>query len=176
MDKLLYDAKWIDKAIDKFVSQLVDFANDESGIAIVGIRTRGAILAKRICQRVADKGVIAESGELDITLYRDDISDGGGRKPIEASNINFDINGRAVILIDDVIYTGRTIRAAIDELLDFGRPSSIKLLCLLDRGGRELPIQPDFLGGTVAMGSDSNRVNLKLVEIDGVDEIVKADN
>ncbi|MHC4872601.1 MAG: bifunctional pyr operon transcriptional regulator/uracil phosphoribosyltransferase PyrR [Planctomycetota bacterium] len=173
MADILYDAEWIKSSIDNLSEKLAEFAGDNRGLAIVGIRTRGAYIAKRLCDKLLEKGLAAECGELDITLYRDDIAEGGGRKPIQASNINFDLNGRDVVLVDDVIYTGRTIRAALDELVDFGRPSCIKLLCLLDRGGRELPIQPDFLGGVVEMTGKSNRVGLKMTEIDGIDEVVK---
>lgn len=173
MGEILYNAEWIDTTIQKFADQATLFADGEKNIAIVGVRTRGVFLAHRVASLLEQNGFNVECGEVDVTLYRDDIAEGGGRKAIQASDISFDLNGRNVVLVDDVIYTGRTIRAAMDELIDFGRPACIKLFCLLDRGGRELPIQPDFMGDKVPMSDSGNRLSLKLKETDGFDEVVK---
>jgi pyrimidine operon attenuation protein/uracil phosphoribosyltransferase len=145
---------------------------DAASIAIVGIQSRGVPLAARLAIALGSStGKKVDVGSLDITLYRDDLSTVGTRPVLKSTNIPFSIDGRTVILVDDVLFTGRTIRAALDELVDFGRPSRIALAVLIDRGHRELPIQADYVGKTVKT-SRADRVDVRLVEIDGKDEVV----
>ena len=145
---------------------------DATSLAIVGIQSRGVPLAARLADALrknTEKRV--DVGSLDITLYRDDLSTVGTRPILKATHIPFSIDGRPVILVDDVLYTGRTIRAALDELVDFGRPSRIALAVLIDRGHRELPIQADYVGKTVTTAR-TDMVDVRLTEIDGKDEVV----
>ena len=137
-----------------------------TNLGVVGIRTRGAYLAKRLQEFLSQK-VRKEIplGILDITLYRDDLTQIAEQPVMKGTEIDFDITGKKIVLVDDVIYTGRTIRAALDELIDFGRPAFIKLAVLIDRGGRELPIQPDFVGKLLEIDSEEI-VEVKLMEVD----------
>jgi pyrimidine operon attenuation protein/uracil phosphoribosyltransferase len=140
--------------------------------AIVGIQSRGVPLAARLAKALRKStGKQIDVGSLDITLYRDDLSTVGTRPVLKATDIPFSIDARTVILVDDVLYTGRTIRAALDELIDFGRPSRIALAVLIDRGHRELPIQADYIGKTLKT-ERGDMVDVRLVEIDGKDEVV----
>lgn len=145
---------------------------DIASVALVGIQSRGVPLAERIAKALrAPRSKAIDVGSLDITLYRDDLSTIGTRPRLKATNIPFSIDGRTVILVDDVLFTGRTIRAALDELVDFGRPARIALAVLIDRGHRELPIQADFVGKTVRTAR-ADMVDVRLAEIDGRDEVV----
>lgn len=145
---------------------------DAASVAIVGIQSRGVPLAARLAAALRkNTGKKVDVGSLDITLYRDDLSTVGTRPVLKATNIPFSIDARTVILVDDVLFTGRTIRAALDELVDFGRPSRIALAVLIDRGHRELPIQADYIGKTVKT-TRADMVDVRLVEIDGRDEVV----
>jgi pyrimidine operon attenuation protein/uracil phosphoribosyltransferase len=140
---------------------------------VIGIRTRGEILAQRLIKDLANRGFTQiGQGVLDITLYRDDLSEIGPKPMVRPTQIDIDLNGRPLVLIDDVLFTGRSIRAALDALSDFGRPAAIRLGVLVDRGGRELPIQPDFVALKLDHIPPAGRVNVRLSEIDGADEIV----
>ena len=144
-----------------------------SAIAIVGIHTRGAVLARRLHAHLEE--LIAADlplGDLDISFYRDDV---GGRAPadspvVHSSHLDFELEGRTIVLVDDVLFTGRTVRAAIDALFDYGRPQRIQLAVLVDRGHRELPIRPDYTGKNLPTARDE-RVYVRLEEIDGIDEV-----
>jgi pyrimidine operon attenuation protein/uracil phosphoribosyltransferase len=141
-------------------------------VAVVGIKKRGAVIARRIAERMRSAGAgDVPLGFLDITLYRDDFSRIGPNPVVSGTEILFDLEERDILLVDDVLYTGRTIRAALDELTDFGRPNLVRLLVLVDRDSRELPIQPDFVGmkAVVARGQ---YVEVRVAEVDGGDEIV----
>jgi len=139
---------------------------------VVGIRTRGEILAERIVRYLSDHGIKpAGRGVLDITLYRDDLSEIGPRPVIKPTHLDISIDNLPLLLIDDVIFTGRSVRGALNLLADFGRPSVIRLAALVDRKGREVPIQPDFVGLTLAAVPPDHRVNVRLRESDGKDEI-----
>lgn len=142
-------------------------------LTLVGIRTRGELLAERLAVILQTRGYrnICR-GVLDITLYRDDLSEIGPRPMVRPTHIDCDINGKPLILVDDVLFTGRTVRAALDALADFGRPSAIRLAVLVDRGGRELPIQPDFVALVQRDVPLTHRVKVKMTERDGCDEIV----
>ena len=145
---------------------------EATAIAIVGIQSRGVPLASRLAAALrTNPGKKIDVGSLDITLYRDDLSTVGTRPVLKATNIPFSIDSRPVVLVDDVLFTGRTIRAALDELVDFGRPSRIALAVLIDRGHRELPIQADYVGKAVKTAR-ADTVDVRLKEIDGVDEVV----
>ena len=153
----LLDAEAISKALARIAHEVIE-ANAEDGdgldrVALVGIQTRGAPLASRLRRLIAERGgVELPTGALDITFHRDDVHVRDGRRPpgrqpvVRATSIPFSLEGLTVVLVDDVLYTGRTIRAAIDALLDFGRPSRVQLAVLVDRGHRELPIRPDYVG------------------------------
>ncbi|MDQ3877412.1 MAG: bifunctional pyr operon transcriptional regulator/uracil phosphoribosyltransferase PyrR [Actinomycetota bacterium] len=161
----------IRRALVRVAHEIVETNKGAEDLVLVGIRTRGAPLAERIAATIASfEGVAVESGALDVTLYRDDVS---LRTPrgLEATTVTADIDGRTVVLIDDVLYTGRTIRAAIDALLDIGRPRSIKLAVLVDRGHREFPIRADHVGKNLPTAPDEV-VKVKVAEIDGEDAVV----
>lgn len=149
--------------LSREVAREISFTN----LAVVGIRVRGDFLAKRLrdfLSKRAKKEI--PLGILDITLYRDDLTQIAEQPIMKSTSIPFDVNGKKIVLVDDVIYTGRTVRAALDELIDFGRPSFIRLAVLIDRGGRELPIQPDFVGKFLDISPDEI-VEVKLKEVDG---------
>ena len=168
-----YDPADVQRILEHLVSRIsADFDANQS-LNIVGIRTRGEVLAERIAAALSkQKFNRIGRGVLDITLYRDDLSEIGPRPLVRPTQMNIDINAAPLLLVDDVLFTGRSIRAAMDALSDFGRPSAIRLAVLVDRGGRELPIQPDFVGVTLSDVPKDHRVNVRLSEIDGKDEIV----
>jgi pyrimidine operon attenuation protein/uracil phosphoribosyltransferase len=143
-------------------------------LALVGIRTRGVPIARRLARSILEiNKVEVPTGALDITLYRDDLQTVGPRPVVGPTDIPVDIEGKVVVIVDDVLYTGRTIRAALDELADFGRPRRIALAVLIDRGGRELPIQPDIVGKVVAV-PDGQRIDVLVKELDEKDAVVLA--
>ena len=142
-----------------------------SNLAIIGIKRRGDILARKIKNSLEKKNKAIPIGFLDITLYRDDFSKVGANPVISETDILFSIDDKKILLVDDVLYTGRTIRAALDAIVDFGRPSLVKLLVLIDRGNRELPICPDFVGKKVKV-KKKEMVEVRTEEIDGIDEVV----
>jgi pyrimidine operon attenuation protein/uracil phosphoribosyltransferase len=155
--------------------EIVEKCGSAEGLVVVGIQRRGVELAHRLARQIeASSGERVTLGKLDITLYRDDLSAIGPRPRVGPTELPDEIEGRTVVLVDDVLYTGRTIRAALDELADFGRPRRILLAVLIDRGGRELPIQADVVGQVVETTS-GDRVEVAVAELDGHDgvELVK---
>jgi pyrimidine operon attenuation protein/uracil phosphoribosyltransferase len=167
-----YDEEDLGKFLDHIVSGVASDFPPDAPLNIVGIRTRGETLAARIAAAMAARDYRALGrGVLDITLYRDDLSEIGPRPMVRPTRIDIDLNARPLLLVDDVLFTGRSIRAALDALSDFGRPSAIRLAVLVDRGGRELPIQPDYVGLKLTDVPRAHRVQVRLRETDGVDEI-----
>ena len=143
------------------------------GLALVGIHTRGAVLAQRLHALVGEQtGSEVPLGDIDISFYRDDVGDRGpqAQPQVHASHLDFDLSGRTIVLVDDVLFTGRTVRAAIGALFDYGRLARVQLAVLCDRGHRELPIRPDYVGKNLPTAREE-RVNVRLDEIDGVDEV-----
>jgi pyrimidine operon attenuation protein/uracil phosphoribosyltransferase len=168
------DARAMDRTVRRMADEIVELNEGTDGLIIVGIQRRGVQLASRIVASIhAREGAEVPSGALDITLYRDDLQTVGPRPVVGPTNLPWGIDGKHVVIVDDVLYTGRTIRAALDELADFGRPRRIALAVLIDRGGRELPIQPDVVGKTVEIGR-SQRVDVLVTELDGRDAVIIA--
>jgi len=165
------DATAIERALTRMAHEIVERNSDNSGLAIIGIRTNGVPLAQRLAKLVA--GILKRdipTGEIDISMHRDDIALRGA-SAIGATQVAFDITGKTIVLVDDVLFTGRSTRAALDELADFGRPQRIQLAVLVDRGHRELPIRADFVGKN-APTAPQERVTVRLAEVDGQDEVV----
>ncbi|MBV5316835.1 MAG: bifunctional pyr operon transcriptional regulator/uracil phosphoribosyltransferase PyrR [Desulfobulbaceae bacterium] len=162
----------IDRSLDRISLEIVERNHGVSDISIVGIHTGGVFLAQRIKQKIEEReGIILPAGNLDITLYRDDWSLISQNPIVKKSDIGFLLEDKRVVLVDDVIFTGRTIRAAMDAIMDYGRPLSIQLAVLIDRGGRELPIQPDYIGMVVGV-APNERVDVLLDEKENRDEVV----
>ncbi len=171
MGKRLLSSDQLRETIERLAGQIVRAAPDDAALALVGIRRRGEHLARRIERLLREQhGVEPKLGALDITLYRDDLTTIGPDAVVRGTEIDFDITDTWLVLIDDVLYTGRSVRAALDALTDLGRPRAIRLAVLVDRGWRELPIQPDFVALRVETTRDQI-VKVKLIEVDGVDEV-----
>ena len=171
-EKVVLDGPDIARTLVRIAHQIVE-QTEGGDIAIVGIHRRGAVLARRVADAVAElvNGPVP-LGELDISFYRDDVAlrDPARQPVVLESKLDFPMDGMTVILVDDVLYTGRTVRAAIDALFDYGRPQRVQLAVLADRGHRELPIRPDYVGKNLPTGR-GERVNVRVAEIDGVDEV-----
>lgn len=168
----IIDTEQLDKTLTRIAHEIIEKNKDIERIAIVGIRTRGAFLAERLANKIKDIGKKeVRVGILDITLYRDDLTTIAEQPVVHKTEIDFDIQDKIIILVDDVLYTGRTIRCALDALIDFGRPRNIQLAVLIDRGHRELPIRADYVGKNIPT-SQNEIVQVKIVEVDGVDEII----
>ncbi len=168
----LMDAARLARTLSRIAHEIAERHPDLERTALVGVRTRGVPLARRLALLVkAAVGVSPSVGALDITLYRDDLTTIAPNPVMKATDIPFSIDGWTVILVDDVLFTGRTIRAAIDELIDFGRPARIELAVLLDRGHRELPIHADYVGKFLTTSREAN-VQVLLVEEDGADRVL----
>ena len=170
--KVIMAANDIERALDRIALQILERNLQTEEIVIVGIHTGGVFLADRIHKIIEKREKISlSSGSLDITLYRDDWSRVSQNPIVKKTNIPFEVEGKTLVLVDDVVFTGRTIRAALDAIMDFGRPSSIQLAVLIDRVGRELPIQPDFTGMDISVESDQH-VHVLLHEDAEIDEVV----
>ncbi|GGH74633.1 pyrimidine operon attenuation protein/uracil phosphoribosyltransferase [Pullulanibacillus pueri] len=173
MVKIIMDESAIRRALTRLSHEVIERNKGTEDLVLVGIKTRGIYLAKRIAEKIeAIEASAVAVGEVDITLYRDDLEEktNDGQPQLKGSDIPVDVRDKKVILVDDVLYTGRTVRAAIDAIMDKGRPASIQLAVLIDRGHRELPIRPDFVGKNVPT-SKGEIVAVKLTESDTLDEV-----
>jgi pyrimidine operon attenuation protein / uracil phosphoribosyltransferase len=175
---LILDEQAIGRALTRIAHQIIEKNKGIEECVLVGIRTRGIYIAKRLASRIESiEGNPIAVGELDITLYRDDLTKKtDNQEPlVKGSDIPFDISEKKVILIDDVLYTGRTVRAGLDALMDLGRPGAIQLAVLVDRGHRELPIRADYVGKNIPTSS-SEKIVVELAEVDGLDQVSIFDN
>jgi pyrimidine operon attenuation protein/uracil phosphoribosyltransferase len=167
----ILDARAIARALQHMAVEIVAQAQGTADLVLIGIQRRGVELAERIAKLIEQQeGVLVPRGALDITLYRDDLQTVGPKPVIGETRIPGDLTNKHVVIVDDVLYTGRTVRAALDELTDFGRPQRISLCVLVDRGGRELPIQADIVGMAVETGP-GDRVDVLVEELDGRDQV-----
>lgn len=161
----------IRRAVRRIAHEILERNHGLEGIVLIGMRTRGVPLAERISATIMEfEGRDVPVGALDINLYRDDIGSIDRAPRIQPSDLPTDIDGKTVVLVDDVLYTGRSIRAALDALIDYGRPAAIQLAVMVDRGHRELPIRPDYVGKNIPTARDED-VNVLLTETDGEDEV-----
>jgi pyrimidine operon attenuation protein/uracil phosphoribosyltransferase len=167
----LLDARAMSRALQRMAVEVLELAQGTEDLLLVGIRRRGVELAERLGKLIEQsEGVTIPRGALDITLYRDDLETVGPRPVVGETHLPGDLTDKHVVIVDDVLYTGRTVRAALDELADFGRPKRISLCVLVDRGGRELPIQADIVG-TLVKTVPGDRVEVQVEEIDGRDQV-----
>ena len=169
----LMDAGEVRRALARMAHEIVEHNPNRPDLALVGIRSRGVPLARRLAGLIGEieSRPAPPVGVLDITLYRDDLAGPGPHPAVRRSEVPFDVSGRVLILVDDVLYTGRTVRAALDALMDLGRPDRIQLAVLVDRGHRELPIRPDYVGKVVPTAR-REQVEVRLEEVDGEDRVV----
>ena len=176
--RVLLDEESIRRTLSRIAHEIIERNDDLETVALVGIHTRGVPLANRLRHLIEERsGEELALGQLDITFHRDDVHVRAGQAPRRSqplareTKLDFELEGRTVILVDDVLYTGRTIRAAIDALLEYGRPERVQLAVLADRGHRELPIRPDYVGKNLPTGRNE-RVQVELVEIDEIDRVM----
>ena len=176
--KLLLDADGISRTLSRIAHEIIERNDDLERVALVGIHTRGVPIAHRLRRLIEERsGVEVPVGSVDITFYRDDVQIRGGEAPlhpqplVRSTQLDFPPEGMTCILVDDVLYTGRTIRAAIEALFDYGRPARVQLAVLADRGHRELPIRPDYVGKNLPT-SRGERVQVQLLEVDEVDRVL----
>jgi pyrimidine operon attenuation protein/uracil phosphoribosyltransferase len=176
--KILLDADAISRTLSRIAHEIIEGNPELDDVALVGIHTRGVPLAHRLRRLIAERaGSAPELGSVDITFHRDDVQVRGGHAPlrpqpvVRETAIDFALEGRTVVLVDDVLYTGRTIRAAIEALFDYGRPARVQLAALVDRGHRELPIRPDYVGKNLPTAR-GERIQVQLVEVDELDAVL----
>jgi pyrimidine operon attenuation protein/uracil phosphoribosyltransferase len=166
------DARAVERTLRRMADEIVELSAGTDDLIVVGIQRRGVQLADRIVQMIEEsEAVSVPRGALDITLYRDDLQTVGPRPVVGPTDLPWNLDGKRVVIIDDVLYTGRTVRAALDELADFGRPARIMLAVLVDRGGRELPIHADVVGKTMSV-APRDRVDVLVQDLDGRDAVV----
>ncbi|MCK8825326.1 bifunctional pyr operon transcriptional regulator/uracil phosphoribosyltransferase PyrR [Fuchsiella alkaliacetigena] len=169
--KEILNTEEIERALTRIAHEILEKNKGLQDLALIGIRTRGAPLAKRVAEKIAEiEGAEVPVGILDITLYRDDLTTIAQQPVVHKTEISFDVTGKKIVLVDDVLYTGRTVRAALDALVDLGRPQVIQLAVLIDRGHRELPIKADYVGKNVPTAKEE-LIDVKLVETDGEDMV-----
>jgi pyrimidine operon attenuation protein/uracil phosphoribosyltransferase len=176
--KTLLDADGLGRTLSRIAHEIIEGNPDLDEVALVGIQTRGVPLARRLARLIEERAGIAPAvGTVDITFYRDDVTVRGGEAPlaaqpvVRATQLDFPLEGRTVVLVDDVLYTGRTIRAAIEALFDYGRPARVQLAVVVDRGHRELPIRPDYIGKNLPTAR-GERIQVQLVEVDELDAVL----
>lgn len=168
----LMSASEMDRTLVRLAYEVLEQSQDHASLAFIGIKRRGVPLAQRIARKIHDlEGRTIPVGILDINLYRDDLSTVGAKPVVSASDIPFDVTGKDVVLMDDVLYTGRTVRSALDALFDRGRPARVQLLCLIDRGWKELPIQARYVGREIQT-SANEIIEVKFQEIDGMEKVL----
>lgn len=171
-NNIILDATDINRKLTRMTHEILEVHKGVDNLALIGIQTRGVFLAERIKSRINDiEGIVIPCGMMDITLYRDDWTRISSHPVVKTTNISFSVDKKQIILVDDVLFTGRTIRAAMDAVIDFGRPDRIELAVLVDRGHRELPIQANYVGEFVETRR-SETVNVLLKENDGEDKVV----
>ena len=169
---VILDDKKMQRALTRIAHEILERNSGAKSLVIIGILTRGAILAKRITATIKElEGVGVPLGFMDISLYRDDVHSKLEQPIVQRTDILFEVRDKNVVLIDDVLYTGRTVRAALDQMVDFGRAKTIQLAVLVDRGHRELPIKADYVGANIPTSKD-DRVVVKVAEIEGNDEVL----
>ncbi len=172
MTKTVLEKPAITRAVTRIAHEILERNQGVQELALVGIYTRGVYLSRRLADKMEKvEGVRPECGEIDITLYRDDLGLTRSQPEVRSTSIPFEVEALRIILVDDVLYTGRTVRAAMDALVDFGRPKNIQLAVLVDRGHREFPIRPDYVGKNIPTAIDQH-VNVYLDENDGRDQVV----
>jgi pyrimidine operon attenuation protein/uracil phosphoribosyltransferase len=176
--KTLLDADGLGRTLSRIAHEIIEGNPSLDEVALVGIQTRGVPLARRLARLIEERtGVDPALGAVDITFYRDDVTVRDGEAPlaaqplVRATQLDFPLDGRTVVLVDDVLYTGRTIRAAIEALFDYGRPARVQLAVLVDRGHRELPIRPDYVGKNLPTAR-GERIQVQLVEVDELDAVL----
>jgi pyrimidine operon attenuation protein/uracil phosphoribosyltransferase len=177
-EKVLLDREDVERTLSRIAHEIIEANPELDALALVGIHTRGVPLAQRLRRRIADfTGREVALGQLDITFYRDDVHVRGREAPqhaqplVRATKLDFALDGMTCVLVDDVLYTGRTIRAAVEALFAYGRPARVQLAVLADRGHRELPIRPDYVGKNFPTHRDE-RIQVQLVEVDEVDQVL----
>ena len=174
--KIIMTPEDIKRSLARIAHEIIERNKTIENLVLVGMRTRGVPLAKRLVANMADlEGFKIPVGALDISLYRDDLSSLNPHPTVQRTDIPVNIDGKSVVLVDDVLYTGRSTRAAMDALIDLGRPRSIQLAVLVDRGHRELPIRADYVGRNIPSSRDE-KIQVQLVETDGIDEVVIVKN
>jgi pyrimidine operon attenuation protein/uracil phosphoribosyltransferase len=180
--KVVLDAEAIDRTLSRIAHEVIERNDDLDEVALVGIHRRGVPLAHRLRRLIEERtGAELRLGQLDITFYRDDVQVRGGEAPrhaqplVRSTMLDFPLEGMTCILVDDVLYTGRTIRAAVEALFDYGRPARVQLAVLADRGHRELPIRPDYVGKNLPT-SRGERIQVQLVEVDEIDRVLLIPN
>ncbi|OEF99105.1 bifunctional pyr operon transcriptional regulator/uracil phosphoribosyltransferase [Vulcanibacillus modesticaldus] len=169
--RVLLDESAINRALTRIAHEILEKNKGTEDLVLIGIKTRGIYLARRLAERIKKiEGQEIPIGELDITLYRDDLTEKSDQPLINGSRISFDITNKKIVLVDDVLYTGRTVRAALDALIDLGRPRLIQLAVLIDRGHRELPIRPDYVGKNIPT-SKKEMISVQLTEVDQKEQV-----
>lgn len=173
-NSVVLDARAVDRTLKRMADEIIELHNGTDDLILVGIQRRGVQLATRIVEAIREREKVeVPRGALDITLYRDDLQTVGPRPVVGPTDLPWNLEGKHVVIIDDVLYTGRTVRAALDELADFGRPRRIALAVVIDRGGRELPIAPDVVGKEIEV-LPGRRVDVFVEELDGKDAVILA--
>lgn len=170
--KRILDAEGLRRALSRIAHEILERHGGTGDLVLVGMRSRGVPIARRLADLISRfEGTTVDVGELDVTMYRDDLEMRGTRPSIQPSSLPRDLTDARVVLVDDVLYTGRTVRAALDALMSFGRASQVQLAVVVDRGHRELPVRADYVGKNLPTSREEN-VEVRLVEVDGVDEVV----